>query len=266
MRYSETKFLHDKSQIEAFLRRNIPLNIYALGDLDDLFWEKTIWPALKKGTGIQYTALLYNGASCPTLLALCDTRTRRWASDLLKSIIGLLPPVFYAHLSPGLAEILGKTYKLKSHGLHYKMTLTDKRRILSEDSSKVKVLSKRDLPALVRFYQRAYPGNWFDPHTLETWMYFGLMERDAIAAAAGVHVYSKKYKVAAIGNIATAPDMRGRGFASKVTAKLCRALLKHTEHIGLNVYSKNKAAIACYRRLGFELTAPYEEYSASMLR
>ena len=78
-----------------------------------------------------------------------------------------------------------------------------------------------------------------------------------------MHVYSKKYKVAAIGNIATDPEMRGRGFASKVTAMVCRALLKHVEHIGLNVDSKNKAAISCYKRLGFRVTAPYEEYFAS---
>jgi predicted GNAT family acetyltransferase len=145
------------------------------------------------------------------------------------------------------------------------MALTDKRRVLRADVSKVKTLSKRDLPALLKFYKRAYPDNWFDPHTLETGMYFGLMEGDEISAVAGVHVYSKKYRVAALGNIATAPEMRGRGLAGKVTAMLCRALLQHTEHIGLNVNSENKAAIACYKRLGFGLTAPYEEYSASTI-
>jgi ribosomal protein S18 acetylase RimI-like enzyme len=41
---------------------------------------------------------------------------------------------------------------------------------------------------------------------------------------------------------------------------VCRSLLRRVDTIALNVATDNDAAIACYRELGFEDTAPYEEW------
>ncbi|MHB8902244.1 MAG: hypothetical protein ACYC6Y_26090 [Thermoguttaceae bacterium] len=35
--------VHDKGVIEAFLRRNMPLHLYELGDLDERFWPSPTW-------------------------------------------------------------------------------------------------------------------------------------------------------------------------------------------------------------------------------
>jgi ribosomal protein S18 acetylase RimI-like enzyme len=66
--------------------------------------------------------------------------------------------------------------------------------------------------------------------------------------------------VAALGNIATAPSCRGKGFCRQVTAKTCQSLRKNVSHIGLNVKADNGAAISCYTRLGFESVASYGEF------
>jgi ribosomal protein S18 acetylase RimI-like enzyme len=42
---------------------------------------------------------------------------------------------------------------------------------------------------------------------------------------------------------------------------LCQSLLEKVEHVGLNVKADNDAAIACYRKLGFEVVAPYGEFT-----
>ena len=79
--------------------------------------------------------------------------------------------------------------------------------------------------------------------------------------SAGVHVYSERYHVAAIGNVVTHPTHRNKGYGKLVTARLCRSLLDKVEHIGLNVKADNDAAVACYSRLGFEIIAPYGEFT-----
>lgn len=262
---NRTTFLHDKSEIEAFLRKNARLNIYGLGDLDGFFWEHTSWLALKDAGRLKSLALLYTGGATPALLALCGAKARRWTLELIKSSARLLPKSFYVHLSPGLAGALAGTHALERRGTHYKMALADKKRALAVDTTGTLPLSKRDLPALLEFYARSYPGNWFEPGMLATGMYYGIREGGILAAAAGVHVYSERYNVAALGNITTRPDMRGRGLGKEVTARVCRELLKKVGLVGLNVKADNKAAISCYRSLGFKITDAYEEYSAGPL-
>lgn len=262
---NELVFLHDKGRIESFLRKDARLNIYGLGDLDDFFWDHTCWLGLKSAGRLKSLALLYTGGSTPALLALCGAKARPRARELLRASARLLPKSFYAHLSPGLADALAATHALRTHGAHYKMALTDKKRVLAADTSGTEALSKRDLPALLEFYARSYPGNWFEPGMLATGMYYGIRESGVLTAAAGVHVYSEKHEVAALGNITTRPDMRGRGLGKKVTARVCRELLKKAGLVGLNVKADNKAAISCYKSLGFEITDLYEEYSADAI-
>lgn len=86
------------------------------------------------------------------------------------------------------------------------------------------------------------------------------MESDRLVSIAGIHVYSPKYKVAALGNITTLPSRRGKGYGRRVTARLCRSLVDEGIDIGLNVKADNSAAISCYRGLGFETVAAYEEF------
>jgi predicted GNAT family acetyltransferase len=122
-------------------------------------------------------------------------------------------------------------------------------------------LTERDRDDLVRLYDDSYPGNWFDPQMLETGQYFGVRVDGRLVSVAGVHVYSEHYRVAAVGNIVTHPAYRNRGYATLVTARLCQSLLEKIDHIGLNVKSDNAPALACYTRLGFEIVAPYGEFT-----
>ena len=94
---------------------------------------------------------------------------------------------------------------------------------------------------------------------LETRKYFGCFIEDKLVTAAGVHVYSKKYKIAVLGNIATYEKFRSQGLAIKVTAALVRELAGESLLVTLNVNSDNETAINCYSKLGFEKTHEYEE-------
>jgi ribosomal protein S18 acetylase RimI-like enzyme len=174
-------------------------------------------------------------------------------------LVGLLPRQFFAHLSPGLTTILQQTGTVTSHGPHYKMALVHPSRLDSVDTSGVERLSEADAPALCPFFAQNYPRNWFDPRMLSTGQYFGLRGPNGFLSVAGVHVYSERYRVAALGNVTTHTAHRGSGLATKVVAALCQNLRRTVDHVGLNVAAGNAAAIRCYQRLGFEIAAEYEE-------
>ncbi|MBN2181839.1 MAG: GNAT family N-acetyltransferase [Sedimentisphaerales bacterium] len=258
---SETICLHDRWEIESFLRQNVYLYIYAIGDLDDFFWPYTTWYAWYENDEIRAIALLYGGRKLPTLLALSEESKTK---QLLHDLVQLLPQKFHAHLRSGVNDVLKKKYDIKSHGQYGKMALKNKSSLLRVDCSEAFRLKNEDLDEILEFYEQVYPGNWFDSEMLRTKQYFGIRKENKLVSVAGIHVYSEQYKVAALGNIVTHPDYRGNGFGKAVTAKLCRELSKKVDHIGLNVKSDNDIAISMYEDLGFEIVDSYWEYTAEL--
>lgn len=253
--------LRDREEIAAFLRRDIFLHLYEIGDLDDFFWPHTTWFGLRahgdRGD-LAAVALLYHATDLPVLLALSAPPLADLA-ELLAAIRPELPPRFYSHLSGDLSRALVPAYRAEPHGTHWKMALRDPARALAVNSAAAVQLTPADRPALEALYRASYPGNWFDARMLETGQYFGIREGSDLVSVAGVHVYSARHRVAALGNVTTRPGRRGRGLARVASARLISSLLATTDHIGLNVAAGNAAAIACYERLGFAPIGSYEE-------
>jgi RimJ/RimL family protein N-acetyltransferase len=239
-----------------------------------------VWFGHQTQGQLDAVALLYVGMPTPTLLAL--SRGGDALPALVRSIADLLPARFYAHLTPGIASVLEPTYRLTAHGLHLKMSLaaaegrpghgpatapadarTRRSVAYPADPSR---LTSDDLPALLALYEASYPGNWFDPRMVETGQYFGIRDGSRLVSVAGIHVFSPRYGVAALGNVATLPSHRGRGLAARVTERLCRSLTAEGLLVGLNVSADNEAAIACYRGVGFETVAVYEEFEVERAR
>jgi ribosomal protein S18 acetylase RimI-like enzyme len=256
--------LHAKDEVEAFARGNPLLHAYSIGDLDDFFWPHTIWYALREGGRVSQLVLLYTEQALPTVLAYAEKPVGPMR-DLLRLLLPLLPKRFYAHLSNGVADVLADDYSIHAHGAYYKMGLTDRSRLAGIEGREAVALTTSDTADLLELYATSYPGNFFVPRMLETGFYFGVRRGSALVSVAGVHVYSKQYGVAALGNITTRPDHRGRGLATAVTAKLCEELLRAgIKHIGLNVKADNRSAVACYEKIGFEWVANYGEYTLEL--
>jgi ribosomal protein S18 acetylase RimI-like enzyme len=249
--------LHDRTAIEAVLRRDVYLHLYALGDLDPAFWPHTTWYGLADGDGVQAVILLYGATDPPTLLALSPPPADALAA-LLERVRPLLPPRMYAHVTPAALPALAAAYRVESRGPHLKMALVDPAR-LAVDPSAAAPLTAADEPELRTFYAASYPGAWFEPRMLAAGFIHGIRVDGALASVAGAHVFSPRYRVAAVGGIATHPAHRNRGLAAAVTASLCAALVPHVAHLGMNVRADNAPAVACYTRLGFRPAAEYEE-------
>ncbi|MBD3161447.1 MAG: GNAT family N-acetyltransferase, partial [Candidatus Eisenbacteria bacterium] len=205
-------------------------------------------------------ALLYTGTALPVLLAL-DADPEGPIGPLVEEVRPLLPPKLYAHLSGDLADRLAPRFEIEPHGGHWKMALARPEALEAIDPGGVVPLGLGDLPELLRFYEASYPGHWFERRMLEWGRYVGIREKGRLMSVAGVHVLSPGRGVAALGNIATRPEARGRGLAARATAALCRDLLGDVDRIGLNVKRDNDRAVSCYERLGFVRHALYAEYS-----
>jgi ribosomal protein S18 acetylase RimI-like enzyme len=245
--------LDRSEQIEPALRRNVFLHIYALGDLDPAFWPFTTW----YGDGANAVFLLYTAYETPTLMALGDQPFDD-LHQLLREARPVLPRTVYAHLSPGCREALEPVERFESRGPHLKMALAEAT-LNVPGIEDVNRLTAADVPALNALYAAGYPASWFDPRQIDTGHYYGLRVNGEVVSAAGCHVYSPAQRVAALGNIVTHPDHRGRGQAAAVTARLCTEVLKTVDHVGLNVKADNAVAVRCYERLGFRPVAEYEE-------
>jgi len=207
---------------------------------------------------------MYTGGSLPCFHALAEDDKVIYTEELLRCLIPILPRRFHAHLSLGLESILEKHCTLRPHGKHYKMALTDKSLLSNVDVTLVAGLSMSHLNEIIGLFKKAYPGNFFEPRMLETKQYYGIRLSGELVSAAGVHVYSRRYRVAALGNITTHPDYRGKGYGRTVTAKVCKSLLCDIDHIGLNVKADNTSAIKCYERLGFEVIDSYGEFEVEL--
>jgi GNAT superfamily N-acetyltransferase len=249
--------LHDRGEIERYLRQNALIHLYELGDLDDFFWHHTTWYALKEGEQTQSLFLLYSAFNPPVLLAVSENLPA--LRNLLQASIHLLPSRFDAHVGGDLSDLLAAHYRVDSLGLHYKMALTGALRLAQVNTSEVVPLTVENLDELQALYRVSYPVNSFDPRMLETGQYYGIRRDSMLVSVAGVHVYSPRYRVGVVGNVTTHPAYRGKGLGTAVCARLCQQLLHAVEHIGLNVKADNVPAITSYKRLGFEVVGEYEE-------
>jgi ribosomal protein S18 acetylase RimI-like enzyme len=113
-------------------------------------------------------------------------------------------------------------------------------------------LDLSDVRALTELYRR-HPESAFSADLFPYALYFGVYDGNRIVAAGGTHVLDSAHGIAVLGNILTAPEARGRGYATAVTAALVTALLdRQFSLVVLNVFEDNGAAIRIYQRLGFQ--------------
>lgn len=251
----------EPKRVEAFLRLGAPLHLYEIGDLDERFAPlATFFVECDASGAPEAVALLYAGSDMPTLLALAgDEREQAALGRLLARLTPTLPPRLYAHLTPALAEPLRARWVFDPRGEHEKLVWSHRPAAWDVDGAGVDRLGPGDAGEIRAFLDAAYPGHFFHPRVLEGAMAFGVRDGGRLVAFAGVHVFAPAQRVAALGNVATAAEMRGRGLGVRTCAALCRALAPHADVVGLNVEAGNLAARRCYDKLGFTFVAPYVE-------
>ena len=89
----------------------------------------------------------------------------------------------------------------------------------------------------------------------------GQREAGELVCIAGVHVHSPALGVAALGNVATLPDLRGRGLARGVCAALCDAPARrrHRRRSRSTSARTTRPRRAAYTRIGFDRRGAFAE-------
>jgi GNAT superfamily N-acetyltransferase len=252
--------LSDRDVIARWCRRRPAVDAYLLGDLDDFFWPHTRWYGWQPAGSLEQIVLLYTEPEVPVLLGF-GVPGEPALSRLLRAVEPLLPERLYAHTGVDGLAALRPAFAVE-HGPepHLKLGLGSRERLASAVRHEVERLGPGDLDEVERFYRASYPGTWFHPRMLETGRYVAIRAAGAVVCIAGVHVWSPRYRVACLGNVATLPAERGRGLATSACASLCLLLLEDgIETISLNAHEDNAHALGAYARLGFERAAAYLE-------
>ena len=237
--------LSDKDTIRTILRRDRGWCVYALGDLSAEMFPKCEWftPDL---------TLVLKDYGTSILFAM-------GAGSVREALDAVIWPVHLQVQSDALDEI-ARHATIDSRREMVRMIWTRRNDLPRDD--RARRLGDADVAALQELYadgeSTGESPDFFYPAMVNRGVFFGVYENSALVAAAGTHLVSRDEGAAAIGNVYTRRDRRGRGLGRLVTTAVMRELA-NVETVGLNVRADNAVAIGLYESLGFETHCPFVE-------
>lgn len=252
--------IHNQEEIAHFLRHHTFHHVYHVGSIKYSHWPHTNYITKTEGDKLLGVVYINQELNPPTVIAISEEDPNH-LRELLAQNLDRLPDTFYGHFNPGLDEVLDG-FQCRHMGDYQKLRLL-KPKVLDEiDTSEVVNYGVEHIEELIEFFNQSDADHYFDPRMVETGYYYGCQKDGRIASVAGLHVYSDRFNISTVGNVATHPDYRGQGLATLATAKLCRELVKKDYQITVNIpVDENRDKVAQgYSRVGFELAADYREF------
>ena len=240
------------SDIRPLLRRDPIWSVYALGDLAPPMFPKTQWFTP------DVTLVLHDYGT--NILFAAGTGSIREALDHVTW------PVHLQVQADALEEI-ARYATIKHQKQMWRMGWAGAAG--ATGAAGAVRLGANDVPALLALYgdgdATGESPDFFHPSMVSDGVFFGVYDGGALVAAAGTHLLAPEEGAAAIGNIYTMRDHRGRGLGKVVTSAVLAAV-KEIETVGLNVRADNVAALHLYESLGFVRHCPFFEGQAMRLR
>ena len=241
-----------KFRIFSFLNTDRSYHAYALADLSEPFFSQCRWWAAEVDDEIVTLVLIYEGLEPPIALTMGEAK--------------YLPEIFQGVELPSTAMFLGREAHIPFLLKEYRAQYLDKmwRMALSTDnfqplpSGDTLRLDERHLDILETMFRDEH-ANAFAPYQLRQGAFYGHFFNGELASVAGTHIVSPEYGVAAVGNIYTRPQHRGKGLAQQVTSAVCADLLAQKLDVVLNVEQSNASAVHLYQKLGFEIHCSFIE-------
>lgn len=229
--------LTDKDAIRAILRRDPRWCVYALGDLTPRMFAKCHWftPDL---------TLVLHDYGTSILFAL-------GAASVREALADVTGPVHLQVQKSALDEI-ARVATIERQLTMVRMAWNGGV-VLTVEPEAIR-LDAHHVAAVQRLYadgeSTGESPDFFHPSMISDGVFCGVYENRELTAVAGTHLVAHDEGAAAIGNVYTRRDRRGRGLGRVVTSAVIDNL-RDIETIGLNVRANNAAAIRLYESLGF---------------
>jgi ribosomal protein S18 acetylase RimI-like enzyme len=248
--------LTDSHEILTFLESDPSYAAYAIGDLEPALFAQTEWEGAEEDGQLRTIALLFRGLDPPPLFLMGDPAG---LPTILR--LGLRPERVYVTCRQRHLAAVRAFYRTEPPTPMWRMTLQPKD-FRPIEAPQVIALSPRHTDELERLYAQG-GGDAFSPTQLATGVFYGVADRGRIVAAAGIHLISPTYDIAAVGNVYTHRAYRGRGYGSATTSAVVAELFRRgLRYVVLNVAQANTVAIRIYERLGFTKYCPFLEMLA----
>jgi ribosomal protein S18 acetylase RimI-like enzyme len=241
----------DRVLLRAFLRRDRLRAAYALCDLDPREFGKTRWGiATRRGETVA-VVLEYTGLTPQPMFVMGDNDG---VAEILRHVIR--PRLVYLAADSGHLPTIESIYRIEPGPPMVRMAV-DRDTFRPHPSVALRLLPG-EIGDLNRLYGYGFTA-WLPAESIASGVYYGIREGGRLVAAAGTHVISAEAGLAAVGNVMTHPDHRGRGYAKLTTSAVTQELLRTCAEVVLNVRSDNPPAIAAYRALGYREHCTFEE-------
>ena len=241
----------DRQMLREFLERDRLRAAYAVCDLDVKEFGRTKWGvALERGEPIS-VVLEYGGLTPQPLFVMGDSEG---IAAVLRDVIK--PRLVYLATDESHLSFVARHYRIDPGPQMVRMVVN--RQTFQPLYGPVTRLAPADIVDLNRLYGLGFAG-WLPADSIANGIYYGVRIAGRLVAAAGTHVISAEARMAAVGNVMTHHDVRGRGYAKATTSAVTQELLRMCDDVVLNVRSDNPPALAAYTALGYHEHCRFEE-------
>lgn len=248
----------DFATIRRILAVDPVWSAYALADLQPAFLPYTHWSIGQSAAG-EGLALLFTALTPPILLTVGPAAAVAGALAQAE-----LPAQVFISAQEAHYPALAAWYDFgdRIHPM-WRMTPKEKDQVSLPKLKALVRLSPTHGEQLKALYSQGgeFAPSFFDPYQLQDGVYFGVTgETGELLAAGGTHILARQEGVAAIGNMYTRPDQRGKGYAGAVFQAIVATLqAEGFTNIFLNVDQRNTTARKLYERYGFTVYCPFLE-------
>lgn len=241
-----------RAEMAEFLGRDRLLTAYALADLDPAYVSGARWWLARRDGAPVAGALAMLDLSFRPLFLVGDARG---AALLLRQAVNESRVILT--VPSELAAVAEAAYRIERADRMLRMVV-DRETFLPADHARCVRLGPAHVDDVIDLYGLASRTH-FTPARLRHEVYCGLYDGPMLVAAAGTHLRSREFGIAAVGNVLTRASYRDRGFARACTSAVTAICLEEHRDVVLNVRDDNEPALAVYGRLGYRVYRDFIE-------